>query len=150
MAIKTLTCILLAIQMIKFFLWMAFGDSTVHYRNSGMTPFQGICQGNGGGQASFIDISIILMKVLHGNGQIAIFVCATSGLNTRFSSFIFVDIFSMINHSLYPGKTVEAVVERTQAGTNTWQVALQASGGDLKIAKTVWTLINTFWSDGQW
>jgi hypothetical protein len=53
MAIKTITCLFLTIQMMKSFLRTAFGDSETFYSSTGPVPFQGICQGIGGGPNTF-------------------------------------------------------------------------------------------------
>ena len=59
--IETLTCLLVTIQLMNFFLCTAFGDSTGCYGthnsvlpNPSSTPLQGSCQGNGGTLAYFL------------------------------------------------------------------------------------------------
>ena len=151
MAIETITSLFLTIQMMRFFLRTAFGDSTTFYTGSnGPVPFQGICQGNGGGPSLFLCISIVLVKVLHTNGHIAVFVAAISGVQTRFSGMLYVDDASLVNHALHPDEPVSQVIDRTQTCTNTWQGVLRASGGDLRATKCAWTLIDFIWIDGQW
>jgi hypothetical protein len=75
MAIEAITSLFLTIQMMQFSLHMAFGDSTTFYTGShGPIPLQGICQGNGGSPSLFLCISIVLVKALHTNWHIAVFV----------------------------------------------------------------------------
>jgi hypothetical protein len=150
MAIETITCLFLTIQMMKFFLRTAFGDSETFYSSTGPVPFQGICQGNGGGPTLFLCISIVLAKTLHDNGHVAVFVSAIISIKTQLSGLLYVDNASMTNHANYPEEPVSQIIMHTQACMDTWQGALRASGGDLKASKSAWTLIDFIWVDGQW
>jgi hypothetical protein len=143
MAIETITCLFLTIQMMKFFLRTAFGDSETFYSSTGPVPFQG-------GPTLFLCISIVLVRTLHNNGHVAVFVSAITGIETRLSGLLYVDDASMTNHTNYPDEPISRIVMRTQACTHTWQGALWASGGDLKASKSAWTLIDLIWVDGQW
>jgi hypothetical protein len=124
MAIETITCLFLTIQMMKFFLRTAFGNSETFYSSTGPVPFQGICQGNGGGPTLFLCIIIVLVKMLHNNGHVAVFVSAITGIETRLSGLLYVDDASMTNHANYPEEPVSRIVMHTQACTDTWQGAL--------------------------
>jgi hypothetical protein len=111
MAIEAILSLFLTIQMMQFFLHTAFGNSTIFYTGiNGSIPFQGIYQGNGGSPSLFLCISIVLVKALHTNGHIAVFVVAISSVQTQFSSMLHVDDASLINHALHPDEPVSQVI----------------------------------------
>ena len=58
---------------------------------------QGSCQGNGGGPAMGLSVSIVLVKVLRANGHVATFVRAISGVKIDIAAIIFVDDTDLIN-----------------------------------------------------
>jgi len=74
MMIEVIVCLLLMIQLMKFFLCTAFGNSSSHYGGQRGIPYQGICQGNGGEPGMWLAVSIILVKILCVKGHVAIFV----------------------------------------------------------------------------
>ena len=61
MAVEVLVCLLMTIQMMVYFLRTAYGDSTTSYGGQQLVPFQGACQGNGGGPSMFLSVSIVLV-----------------------------------------------------------------------------------------
>ena len=68
---EPLVSMLLTLQSMVFFLWMAHGDSTDSYSSKVMThdsssphPFQGICQGNGGGPAASLGVNAPCVQLL--------------------------------------------------------------------------------------
>jgi len=63
------------IQMMKFFLHMAHGDSKEFYGGGTSTlPFQGVCQGNVAGLAIWLAVIIVLMEMVCSHGYMATFV----------------------------------------------------------------------------
>jgi hypothetical protein len=102
---EMLTCLLLTIQLMNFFLCTAFSDSTSSYGgrcsilrpcHSPFLPLQGACQGNGGGPAMFFSICIVLIGMMYVNSHIATIVCAISGLEVHFAGTIFVNDVDLI------------------------------------------------------
>ena len=65
-----LSCMLLCIQLMKFHLRTAYGDSDSHFNSRpGENPLQGICQGNGGGPPFWYGVSVVLVIVLYHRGH---------------------------------------------------------------------------------
>ena len=91
LVVEVITSLLLTIQLMKFFLQTAFGDSTCFYGSWQPIPLQGCCQGNGGGPAMWVSVSIILVHQLWANGHIAMFIQVISGLKVSFAGFLYVD-----------------------------------------------------------
>jgi hypothetical protein len=85
-AIETIICLLMTIILMHFYLRTAFGDSLTFYRGVG-----GICQGNGGGPAMWLSVSIVLVENMRRQGYISIFVRVVMGLKVCFIGFLFVD-----------------------------------------------------------
>ena len=148
-AVEITVCLLTTIQLMRFFLRTAYGDSKGYYGGRSLVPFQGACQGNGGGPGMFLSLSIVIVKVMYANGHVAILVRAISGLEVRFMGFLFVDDTDLVTVGR-PGETVQGVITRTQAATITWHGALTASGGALEPSKLSWTLIDFVWIGGEW
>jgi hypothetical protein len=74
---QAIVCLLMTIQLMVFFLCTAHGDSDVFYsvatdsegQESGNThPYQGSCQGNGGGPALFSGTSSPCVGYMHQKG----------------------------------------------------------------------------------
>lgn len=68
LAIETVTALLLTIQMMRFFLRTAYGDSDRYYggyvsaNDARRSPLQGACQGNGGAPGLWLIVSSVLVK----------------------------------------------------------------------------------------
>ena len=63
----TIGNMLLTIQLMEFYLHMAFGDSMECFSHRG-TPLQGLCQGNKGAPAMWLCISTVLVAMMHREG----------------------------------------------------------------------------------
>ena len=150
LAVEVITSLLLTIQLMKFFLQTAFGDSTCFYGSRQPIPLQGCCQGNGGGPAMWVLASIILVHQLWANGHVTMFIRAISGLKVSFAGFLYVDDGDLATAACTPTESEASMVDRAQKGTSCWQGGLRASGGDAKFEKTFWTLICFIWLNGNW
>jgi hypothetical protein len=147
-----LIAMLITIQQMKFFLRTAFGDSAEFYGGgiSGL-PFQGICQGNGGGPAMWLAMSAVLVLLLHQNGHVANIRSAISLAILTLAGLLFVDDTDLLVIAEDPDATVPSVVADMQEAVNTWWGGLQATGGDFKPPKCSWAMIAFGWDKtGQW
>ncbi len=149
-SVETMICLLSTLQLMKFFLRTAFGDSDTHYGGSLEDPLQGVCQGNGGGPGLWLAVSLVLVKMLHSNGHIAIFVRAITGIQVCFSGFIFVDDTDLVTVAKHSREPIAQVIFRSQAAADTWHGGLRATGGALRPDKCSWCLVDFYWSNGQW
>ena len=150
LVVEVITSLLLTLQLMKFFLRTAFGDSTHFYGGWRLIPLQGCCQGNGGGPAMWVSVLIILVHQLWANGHVAMFIQVISGLKVSFAGFLYVDDGDLATAACTPTKSEASMVNRAQKGTSCWQGGLRASGGDAKFEKTFWTLICFIWLNGNW
>ena len=150
LVVEVITSLLLTIQLMKFFLWTAFGDSTHFYGGQQPIPLQGCCQGNGGGPVMWVSVLIILAHQLWANGHVTTFVWAISGLKVSFAGFLYVDDGDLATAACTPTESEASMVNQAQKGTSCWQGGLRASGGDAKFEKTFWTLICFIWLNGNW
>ena len=150
LVVEVITSLLLTIQLMKFFLRTAFGDSTCFYGSWRQIPLQGCCQGNGGGPAMWVLVLIILVHQLWANGHVATFIQVISGLKVSFAGFLYVDDGDLATAACTPTKSNASMVNQVQKGTSCWQGSLRASGGDAKFEKTFWTLICFIWLNGNW
>ena len=150
LAVEVITSLLLTIQLMKFFLRTAFGDSTCIYGGWWLIPLHGCCQGNGGGSVMWVSVSIILVHQLWANGHVATIIRAISGLKVSFAGFLHVDDGDLTTAARTPTESEASMVDQAQKGTSCWQGGLRASGGDAKFEKTFWTLICFIWLNGNW
>jgi len=144
-----LCTILQLIQMMKFFLQMAHGDSNQFYGADHATlPFQGVCQGNGARPAIWLAVSIILMDMVWAHGFSATFPSPISHQSTTLLDLLYVDdcdLFTIINDGLKPIETIHHL----QTNINTWQGRLLVSGGALSPAKSSWCILSMH-PQGSW
>ena len=89
--IEAIDSMLTAIQNMKYFLCMAYGDSKELVGSSIEVKFQGLCQGNGAAPAGWavISITIILAHTRKDHG--GYFVYPISKLMGKLAAIIFVD-----------------------------------------------------------
>jgi hypothetical protein len=114
--VNAIMCLLTTIQLMVFFLRTAHGDSTVSYsaatdttaRVYGNThPYQGSCQGNGGGPLLFLSISSPCVDYMHGMGFVARLISAF--LTTIFCiiGILHVDDTDLFAIAVYPSESAE-------------------------------------------
>ena len=73
----------------KFHLRTAFGDSKDHFGGDLTNPFQGVCQGNGGGPAVWLAVSLVLVDMSHAEGHTATIAQALTGIAFALCGLIF-------------------------------------------------------------
>jgi hypothetical protein len=158
--VNAITCLLTTIRLMVFFLCTAHRDSTVSYLAatdiaawvSGNThPYQGSCQGNGGGPLLFLSVSSPCMDYMHGMGFAARLVSACSTTIFCIISILYVDNTDLFAIAVYPSESAERVAHCMQAMTSHSRGCLLVTGGDLNPDKCCWTPIGFYWdTDGQW
>jgi len=138
------------IQWMKFHLRTAFGDSDETYGGYPQDiPFQGVCQGNGGGPAIWLAVSVALVLLLHRHGHCSTLRNALSGVALTFVGFLFVDDTDLIRFGETPDTPPMTVVAQMQAGALMWHGGLRATGGALKPEKCSWSLLAYRWYQGK-
>jgi hypothetical protein len=89
-----LSCMLRCIQLMRFHLRTAYGDSEEYF--GGIMELievltQGICQGNGAGPSFWYAVSIILVNMLHHKGHGVQFLSALTNKLVKLAGLLFVD-----------------------------------------------------------
>jgi hypothetical protein len=158
--VNVIKCLLTTIQLMVFFLHTAHGDSTVSYLAATDTaarvswnthPYQGSCQGNGGGPLLFLSVSSPCVDYMHGIGFLAHLVSAFSTTTFCIIGILYVDDTDLFAIAVYPLESAEQVAHCMQAMTSHWRGCLLVTGGDLNPDKCCWTPICFYWdADGQW
>jgi len=141
---------LLAIQMMQFYLRTSYGDSDGHYGGNTDNPFQGCCQGNGGAPAAWVAVSTLLVMYLKAQGCEAKFVTAISCVLFSFAALIFVDDTDLPVIGSSSRTTPAQVGAKMQRSASVWAGGLRVTGGALKPEKCYWYLIAFEWYMGQW
>ena len=135
---SVLCTIFSTIQLMKFFLRTAHGDSEDFYGGgTSLLPFQGVCQGNGAGPAIWLAVSIVLLEMVHCHGHSAVFRAPISHLSTSLLGMIYVDdcdLLAVDEDGLHPF----CDVDQLQANINLWQGGLAVTGGSLSPTKSSW------------
>jgi len=138
------------IQMMKFFLHTAHGDSNTFYGGGTLAlPFQGVCQGNGAGLAIWLAVSIILMDMGWSNGYTPTFSTLITCLSISLLGLIYIDdchLFAIDLDGLHPNE----VVCQLQTNINLWQDGLMATGDLLSPKKSSWCLLSMIPCGHQW
>jgi len=143
--------LLRTIQQMRFYLRTGFGDSDNFYGGPSETPLQGCCQGNGGGPAMWVSVTIPLVKNLHRQGHTAQLQHAYSGRSVNTVGNVYVDDVDLLSTAFHMEEPFTNVLSRAQGTSSTWQGDLQVTGGDLKWDKSEWCSAGFIWdSDGQW
>jgi len=138
---SVLCTIFQTIQLMKFFLRTAYGDSEEFYGGGRSTlPFQGVCQGNGAGPAIWLATSIVIMEMVRSNGNSVTFRSPISHQPTDLLGLLYVDdcdLFATDDDGLHP----RATITKLQRNINLWQGGLAATGGSLAPKKSSWCLL---------
>jgi hypothetical protein len=155
--IQAIVCLLTTIQLMVFFLHTAHDDSDVFYsavtdseaRESGNThPYQGSCQGNGGGPALFSGTSSRCVGYMHQKGFAACMRLAFSSTVFCIIGILYVDNTDLFVFAEYPRESVEWVTCRMQDMMTHWRGCLQVTGRNEKCNGTP---IGIYWDDeGRW
>jgi hypothetical protein len=158
--IQVIVCLLMTIQLMVFFLRTAHGDSDVFYsaatdskaQELGNThPYQGSCQGNGGGPALFSGTSSPCVGYMHQKGFAACMQLAFSSTVFCTIGILYVNDTNLFVFAEYPRESIERVARRMQDMTTHWRGCLQVTGRNLNPEKCNWTPIGFYWDDeGRW
>jgi len=139
------------IQQMRFYLRTAFGDSDTFYGGSLDDPLQGCCQGNGGGLAMWLSITIPLVEHLYEEQQVAVLHTVISKKKITFVGDLYVDDTDLVTVAVSRQEPFLMVLSRAQDKARTWQTDLRVTGGDLKWDKSSWCSVEFEWdTDGQW
>ena len=152
--VNVIRYMLLTIQLMTFFLRTGHGDSTTSYGgayNACGVPFQGICQGNGGGPATFQGTCTPAVDLLHKRGFASRFIGALSATTFVIIGFIYVDDMDLAQVARHRHESIDIVIERMQQMILCWEAGLALTGGSLGPAKCSWGPIAFCWDrEGQW
>jgi hypothetical protein len=121
-------------------------------RESGNThPYQGACQGNGGGPALFLAISSPCVVYMHQNGFAACIRLAFSATVLCIIGILYVDDTDLFAFAEYTTESVERVAGRVQNMTTPWRGCLRVTGVNLNPEKCNWMPIGFYWDEnGKW
>jgi len=131
-----------SIQLMRFFLRTAYGDSNRSYGSSGDDlPFQGVCQGNGAGPALWLAVSITLVNLLHSHGHLATFQSPISGQSISITGLLYVDDCDLVAYSPPHPTGPVSTIGKLQRNITLWQGSLRATGGNLSLKKCTWSIL---------
>ncbi len=141
----------MTIQLMKFFLRTAYGDSADFY-GGGLSgsPFQGVCQGNRAGPAIWLAVSMCIVQLVHTHGQPTTITSAISHQQMSLAGFLYVDDTDLIYMPSDATSTSHEVIHHLQQHLSVWQQGLRASGGTLAPAKCSWSMLDYHWHRGLW
>jgi len=112
------------IQQMRFYLRTAFGDSDTFYGGSLDDPLQGCCQGNGGGPAMWLSITIPLVEHLYATQQVAVLYTAISKKKITLAGDLYVDDTNLVTSAVSRQEPFVTVLARAQDKVGTWQTDL--------------------------
>lgn len=140
------TCCIMfgTLQELQHFVSTTFGTITESY-GAIEVPLQGVGQGNGAGSAIWLVMTISLINMLRSQGYGLPAVSAMTLEELYFVCYTFVDDTNLI-HSPIQATTTSDLVGGMQKALDLWNGGLQATGGQLALAKSYWVLINLQWN----
>ena len=156
---EPLVLMLLTLQSMAFFLWMAHGDSMDSYGGmadnpnnpSSPHPFQGICHGNGGGPAASLGVSAPCVQLLCQWGHITSFQHALSECTLNIIGLIYINDTDLVEIAHTPQEMMAIVGPHMQDKTSCWNGGMRVTGGVQKIDKCSWTPVEFVWdATGEW
>jgi hypothetical protein len=131
-AIKTM---LEAIENMKFFLRMGFGDSTFYVGGGISKKTQGLCQGNRASPAGWAVISICILQAHRRKGHGAKFLCLITNLRQHLLAILYVDDTDILHIDLTKDESTDKVHTAIQGNVNSWGNLLIVTGGVLQPNK---------------
>jgi hypothetical protein len=109
MPITAIELMLGAIENVKIFLQMGFGDSTSFAGGGIRIETQGLCQGNGAAPAEWAVISICILRLHSKKRHGAKFLCPISKLKEHLSAILYVDDTDLLHIYLTKDKHMDEV-----------------------------------------
>ncbi len=139
-----------AIENMKFFLQMGFGDSKSFTGGGISIKSQGLCQGNGAAPAGWALIIICILRAHGKKGHGAKFLCPITKLQNHLSAILYVDDTDILHIDLTKDERVKDVHHSIQESVNSWGNLLIATGGVLQPNKCFYLIILFEWTNGEW
>ncbi len=141
-------CMFSTLQNLEHTIRTAYGDSEETYGGDlWVIPMQGVYQGNGAGPLIWAVVSSPLLDIMREEGFGTFFKTSISSQDIRFVGYAFVDDTDLIQTSKDGTETGDEMREQMQAGVNTWEGIIDATGGALAVEKSRWWLIDFIWDE---
>jgi hypothetical protein len=125
-----------AIENMKFFLQMGFGDSKSFAGGGISIKSQGLCQGNGAAPTGWAVISICILRAHGKKGHGAKFLCPITKLQNHLSAILYVDDTDILHIDLTKDERVKDVHHAIQESVNSLGNLLIATGRVLQPNKS--------------
>jgi hypothetical protein len=139
-----------AIENIKFFLCIGFGDSKLFAGGGISIKTQELVQGNGASSAGWAVISICILGEHGKKGHGAKFYCPISNLQHHLSAILYVDDTNLFHINLTKDESIEKVHVAIQDSVNSWGNLLIATGSMLQPSKYFYSIILFKWKNEIW
>jgi len=148
---QVMATIFTTIQLMKFYLRTAYGDSATFY-GGGLSqhPFQGVCQGNGAGPAIWLALSLCLLHMICHFGHPNQVSSAISLSSFVLVGFIYVDDCDLFVLAPPSNLNPQEALTQLQKNMDIWQGGLEATGGSLSADKCSWSGLFYYFKAGQW
>jgi hypothetical protein len=140
-SVPSISTMILTIQLISFYFRTAFGDSYFTFDGTQLSRMQGLCQGNGSAPAAWMLISFILLRHHRDGGHGARLKSAMSATILYIIALMSVDDTVLVAFRSEDEHYSE-VICRAQRGVDSWNSALQVTGGTLKTHKSFFYVLD--------
>ena len=131
-----------AIQGMKYFLRMAYGDSKDFANSRIEVKYQDQCQGNGAAPVGWAVISITVVRTHKRKGHGATFLCPISKVKFLLAAVLFVDDCDLIHIDMVNDESSLETFDEMQTSVKRWGRLLIATGGSYKLEKCFHHLIS--------
>jgi hypothetical protein len=135
-----IVCMFTTLQNLEHTVHTVYGDSEKSYGGHlWIVPLHGSGQGNGSSPMLWAVVSTPVLKVMRSEGFGTFFRACISGETIRFVGYSFLDDTDLIQTAKQPDDTDVAVAQEMQRALDTWEGALQATGGAIVPEKVFGT-----------
>ncbi len=146
---KVMVAMMLSVlQMMKWYLELAFGQSPTFWGGTPDDPLMGLNQGNGASPPGFLTVFTLLINVYRKEGHCAGFLPRLAKDAFILAAVIYVDDSDLL-HLAQGTPTDSKFLAMFQAATVDWVGLVHASRGSLKPAKCFWYMLGWKWTQGE-
>ena len=138
-----------ALQFMRYTVKTVYGISEANYSGTIFEPLFGTGQGSGASPAVWLSIVVLLLHTLERIIPDRMQFSSPSGRSHSRLSDAFVDDTFVGFTSHDSSESYEALIQRLEHMTQTWEHLLHLSGGQLNLKKSSWFAVRWQWQNGR-
>jgi hypothetical protein len=133
------------IQSLSHHVRTVFGESVTGFKHNGLTPIQGVGQGNGAGPQIWALVSSPVLNMLRAQGHGTTFLSAITKTEMTLVGYSFVDDMDLVTSR--PQINQQQVLTNCQQSLTAWEGGIRVTGRAIEPQKSHWYLVDFKWKD---